>query len=79
MKEKCFGKYCCCKCLHQRTVQCHPCNTTGKGSISEIFGYVCFGLRACEGEGTLIFFDRKHGVGCELFEDRKNKKKELLE
>jgi len=75
MKMKCH-KSCCCKCMYRHPVNCQPVNNIGKGPISKVFGYICFGLKDCEG-GELIFMDRKHGAGCELFSDKRKVKKEL--
>lgn len=65
---ECDKKACCCKCVNQSPIYCHPCNTIGNGSIGKLFGYVCTGM------SRNIFMDREHGE-CELFMDKQNPKK----
>ena len=62
---------CCCNCKHQLKLMCHPWNKDfGKGSISELCGYVC-AVQFEDGSNanTAIFMDRQHGM-CELHEPK---------
>lgn len=63
---------CCCNCIHQLKLMCHPCNKEiGKGSISTQMGYICkvqFGDGS--NKGTSIFFQNGHGY-CEFHQEKK--------
>lgn len=70
--KKQFNNECCCNCLHQRELMCHPCNSNiGKGSILKGMGaYACIVIFGDGSNlGTAVFFDKKHGL-CELHKDK---------
>lgn len=57
---------CCCNCIHHYELHCHPCNQAfGRGSITDICGYIC----ALPSENPLkpevMYMDQEHGM-CEL-------------
>jgi hypothetical protein len=65
----CEKSECCCKCQHQKPINCHPWNESiGKGRISDRLGWVCLGF-VDEGKNAGIFSEREHGM-CELFEEK---------
>lgn len=82
MSEDCvkgFEGMCCCNCIHQLRVNCHPMNGNnlafgflqdkikfGHGSILTQLGWACNGLQF-EDNSTIVFFDHEHGM-CELHE-----------
>jgi len=67
---------CCCNCIHQVRISCHPTNGKGKfdkikvgqGSILELMGYgckVCQLFGGDDNKDAIMFMDKKHGM-CEL-------------
>ena len=61
---------CCCTCEHQMMLMKHPFNKgVGKGSITEIFGWVCK-LPSLFGKDQGVFFSKKHGL-CDGWEKKK--------
>ena len=65
---------CCCNCKFQIQVNKHPKNIgEAKGSISELFGYVCLTTFE-DGSGTPTFSNGQHGM-CEYWT---SKEQELI-
>lgn len=69
-QENCIqtGNYkgsCCCNCIHQKEVLCHPDNEEiGRGNISRLLGWGC--STPMDGmENKIIFSEGKHGF-CEM-------------
>ena len=75
--KPCSIKECCCRCRYQHPVYCHPWNSRVKqarGRCVKVFGWICDMFTKCmPKEGGLIFMDRKHGRGCEMFDEKKVK------
>jgi hypothetical protein len=63
----CDKTECCCKCQHQKPINCHPKNESiGKGSISDRLGWACLAFTE---ENVGIFSEQEHGV-CALFKEK---------
>jgi hypothetical protein len=74
---------CCCNCLHQKRLMCHPWNGNqningildppikfGKGAISQQCGWVCaVQFEDDSNNDQFIFFDFEHGF-CELHKSK---------
>jgi hypothetical protein len=61
---------CCCKCVHQLKINCHPWNQVlGKGAMTETLGWVCLLFK--EDIKVGIFSENKHG-SCECFTEKIN-------
>lgn len=65
MKQK--EEVCCSNCKNQLTLMKHPNNKSfGKGSITEVCGWVCLAPAIMDGSNKGVFFDKEYGE-CEMF------------
>lgn len=76
---------CCCNCIHQVQINCHPANGNNKaygfledkikigyGSINQIFGWGCEIFRKMENtkkDNFITFKDTPHGM-CEMHQHK---------
>ena len=69
---------CCCTCMHQKKLMCHPSNKTfGNGSIKEQCGYICnVTYEDNSNIGEVLFSDNQHGM-CELWWPKANNEEAL--